>query len=126
MILVVAQGPVDQHGVDRGVRRDDRDAVVGGCRLDHLDRPTLQFLHQCPRRTTFGRRGAELVVHDEGAHAQSLDASLDHLDSFAVAGPDCVCQLPSCFRHCTLHSGGGVLQRKNVRVVSSKSPNHLP
>src|SRR4026208_2137392 len=37
-----------------------------------------------PRRTPSGVRGAELVVHDEGAHAQSLDASLDHLDSFAL------------------------------------------
>src|SRR4026209_1751721 len=39
---------------------------------------------RAPRPTAFGRRGAELVVHDEGAHAQSLDASLDHLDSFAL------------------------------------------
>ena len=64
VLLVVAQVPVDEHGVDGGVRGDDRLAVLGGGRLDDIDRTLLQVLDQRPDRTTFGCRSTDLVVDD--------------------------------------------------------------
>ena len=66
--VVGAERPVDQHGVDRGVRGDDRRAILGGGRFDDFDGSTLQLLHQRPRGAALGGGSAELVVHDERAH----------------------------------------------------------
>ena len=71
VIVIVAERPVDQHDVDRGVRGDDRRAVFGGVRFDDLDAAALQLLHQRPRRAPLRRWRAELVVDDERAQAQS-------------------------------------------------------
>ena len=80
VVVVLAQGPVDQYGVDCGIRSDDRCAIFGGRRFDDFDRTVLEFPDQRAHRTTLGGRIAELVVHDEGAHAEPACFSLDHLD----------------------------------------------
>ncbi len=78
MIPVLAQCPVDQHDMDRGIRGDDGLAVLGGGCFDHFDRAAFQFLHQRACGPAFSRRCPELVIHHECAQVQSLDASLDH------------------------------------------------
>ena len=79
VFVLVAQRPIDEHRVDRGVRGHDRRSVRRGRRLDHLDTAALHLLHQRPYRATFGGRIAELVVDDERSHAHSVGASLNHV-----------------------------------------------
>ena len=56
VVLAVAQPPIDEHDVDRGIRGDDRRSVRGGSRFHHFDAPPLHLLHQRADRATFRGR----------------------------------------------------------------------
>ena len=121
VILVIPERPVDQHRVDRGVRGDHGGAVLGGSRLDDFDGAALHLLDERSCGAPFGCRCAELIVHDEGTHAQALDASLDHLDYSSSLLVRFLLYRSRC---AALH-GVGVFQRKNARELSLSSPNHF-
>jgi hypothetical protein len=64
--------------MNRRIRDESRRAVLARSRLDHFDAATLQFLDERASGAAFGRRQAELIVHDECAQGQPLRASRDH------------------------------------------------
>ena len=89
VILVVAQRPVDQQRMDGRVRGDHGTAVFGRERLDHFDVAALHFGDEGARGASFGRRSAELVVDDERAQGNALDAACDHRESPSLVWRAC-------------------------------------
>jgi hypothetical protein len=66
--IVVAEGPVDEHAVEGGVRGDGGGAVLTGVRLDHVDAASLELVRQRANGPPSGRgRVGELVVHHQRA-----------------------------------------------------------
>ncbi len=71
----------------------------------------LHFRDQCARGAAFRRRGAQLIVDDEGAQGQTLDAACDHREISILENSV---------------QGAGVTQLKNLRLASSRGPKYLP
>ena len=83
--VVVAEGPVDQHAVEGGVRGDGGRAVLAGVGLDHVDAARLELVRQGANRPSPGRRRVgELVVHHQHPPRLRPRDMGDHERSFAL------------------------------------------
>ena len=106
LILVFSQRPVDQHRVDRGVRRDHRLPSSADVASTTSIAAALQLLHERPYRTSLGGWFAELVVHDE--RAQLIRVML----RWIISTPRC--SVASASESSVTVLGDGVFHWKNV------------
>ena len=78
VVAVVAERPVDEHGMDRRVGDDHRGSVLRRQRFHHGDVAVAELLHERAGCASFGGRAPELVIDHQRAKADSLGGSLNH------------------------------------------------